>query len=79
MGNGTVYNIIQEWRNGIGVQKADRLRDIALQLKKTGLTVTDCATGLRMLMIFKKYGIKTDKDQEQLTYFLKEIYTNVKR
>ena len=74
MGNGTVYNIIQEWRNGIGVQKADRLRDIALQLKKTGLTVTDCATGLRILMIFKKYGIKENDDQEQLIYFLKEIY-----
>ena len=74
MGSGTVYNIIQEWRNGIGVQKADRLRDIALQLKKTGLTVTDCATGLRILMIFKKYGIKENDDQEQLIYFLKEIY-----
>jgi hypothetical protein len=74
MGNGTVYNIIQEWRIGIGVQKADRLRDIALQLKKTGLSVTDCAIGLRTLMIFKKYGIKEDEDQEQLIYFLKEIY-----
>jgi hypothetical protein len=75
MGSGTVYNIIQEWRIGIGVQKADRLRDIALQLKKTGLSVTDCAIGLRTLMILKKYGIKEDEDQEQLIYFLKEIYT----
>jgi hypothetical protein len=75
MGNGTAYNIIQEWRNGIGVTKADRLRDIAVQLKKTGLSITDCATGLRMLMILKKYGIKENDDQEHLIYFLKEIYT----
>jgi hypothetical protein len=75
IGNGTVYNIIQEWRNGIGVTKADRLRDIAIQLKKTGLSITDCATGLRMLMILKKYGIKENDDQEHLIYFLKEIYT----
>jgi hypothetical protein len=75
IGNGTVYNIIQEWRNGIGVTKADRLRDIAIQLKKTGLSVTDCAIGLRTLMILKKYGIKENDDQEHLIYFLKEIYT----
>src|ERR671910_26285 len=75
MGSGTVYNILQEWRIGIGVQKADRLREIALQLKKTGLSVTECAIGLRTLMIFKKYGIKENDDQEQLVYFLKEIYT----
>ena len=75
LGSGTVYNIIQEWRIGIGVQKADRLRDLALKLKQTGLTVNDCAKGLRTLMIFKKYGIKDDDDQEYLIYFLKEIYT----
>ena len=75
IGNGTVYNTIQEWRNGIGVQKADRLRDLALHLKKTGYSVTNCAIGSRMLMIFKKYGLQENDDQEQLIYFLKEIYT----
>jgi hypothetical protein len=50
------------------------LRDLALKLNKTGLTVNECAIGLRMLMIFKKYGIKEDDDQEQLINFLQEIY-----
>lgn len=58
MASGTVYNIIQDWRIGIGIQKADKLRDIALKLNKTGLSVNDCALGLRMLMIFNKYGNK---------------------
>ena len=75
MGNGTVYNIVQEWSNEIGEQLADRLREIAIKLKKNGLTVSDCAKGLRMLMMLKKYGIKDDEDQENVTYFLKEIYT----
>ena len=39
-------------------QQADRLREIAIKLKKNGLTVSDCAKGLRMLMMLKKYGIK---------------------
>ena len=75
MGSGTVYNIIKEWRNEVGAEKGDRLRDLALKLKKTGLAVNDCARGLRTLMILNKYGINKDEDQQHLIYFLKEIYT----
>ncbi len=75
IGSGTVYNIVEEWSNEFAVQRADRLRELAIKLKKNGLTVSDCAKGLRTLMIFKKYGIKEDEDQEGVTDFLKEIYT----
>ena len=75
IGNGTVYNIIQEWSNRIGVQLAGRLREIAIKLKQNGLTVSDCAKGLRMLMMLQKYGIKDDENQDKVSYFLKEIYT----
>ena len=75
IGNGTVYNIIQEWSNEIGAQRADRLREIAIKLKQNGLTVSGCAKGLRMLMMLKKYGLEDDEIEERVTYFLKEIYT----
>jgi transposase-like protein len=75
IGNGTVYYIIQEWSNGIGAQQADRLREIAIKLKQNGLTVSDCAKGLRILMMLKKYEIKDDEIEERVTYFLKDIYT----
>jgi hypothetical protein len=73
--SGTVYNIVQEWANGIGVHIADRLRELSIKLNKNGLTATDCAIGLRILMVFKKYGITEDEDKDRVTYFLKEIYT----
>jgi hypothetical protein len=75
IGSGTVYNIVEEWSYEVGPQLADRLRELAKQLKKNGLTVIDCAKGLHMLMILKKYGIKDDENQEKVPYFLKEIYT----
>lgn len=34
IGSGTVYNIVQEWSNSIGVEKAEVLRELAIQLKK---------------------------------------------
>src|SRR5215211_123195 len=78
IGSGTVYNIVEEWSNGLGdddAQLANRLRELGLKLKKNGLTVSDCARGLRMLMMLKKYGIKDDEGHEKVSYFLNEIYT----
>jgi hypothetical protein len=82
MGSGTVYNIVQEWSDQLGGQRANKLRVLAVKLKNHGLTVGDCAKGLRMLMIFRKYGIKEDddgdnnnEDQEKVIHFLKEVYT----
>jgi hypothetical protein len=75
IGSGTVYNYVQEWSNSIGIEKAEVLRELAVTLKKNGLTVFDCAKGFRMVMIFKKYGIKEeDEVVDRITYFLKEIY-----
>jgi len=81
IGSGTVYNIIEEWGNRLGggdAQLADRLRELAIKLKKNGLTVSDCARGLRMMMMLKKYGIQDDESQEKVPTFLKEIYTKCK-
>jgi hypothetical protein len=80
MGSGTVYNIVQEWSNEFGGQRANKLRGLAVKLKQNGLTVGDCSKGLRMLMIFRNYGIKDDdndnnEDQEKVIHFLKEVYT----
>ena len=73
--SGTVYNYVHEWSNSIGFEKAAVLRELAIQLKKNRLTVSDCAKGFRMVMIFKKYGIKEeDEVVDRVTYFLKEIY-----
>ena len=71
------FNIIREWAKGMGVQRADILRVLAIKLKKNRLTITDSAQGFRILMVFKKYGIAED-DQEKVTHFLKEIYTQCK-
>jgi predicted nucleic acid-binding Zn-ribbon protein len=75
IGSGTVYNYVHEWSNSIGIEKAAVLRELSIQLKKNGLTVSDCAKGFRTVMIFKKYGIKEEDElADRVTYFLKEIY-----
>ena len=48
IGSGTVYNIVQEWSTSIGIEKANVLRELAIQLKKNRLTVSGCAKGFWM-------------------------------
>ena len=73
--NSSTSNIVHEWSNSIGIETAGVLRELAVALKKNGLTVFDCAKGFRMLNIFKKYGIKEEDEAGDggITYFLKEI------
>jgi hypothetical protein len=79
IGNGTVYNYVHKWSNSIGFEKAAVLRDLAVKLKKNGLTVADCAKGFRMVMVFEKYGIKEDEEKDEITNFLKDIYLNCQK
>jgi hypothetical protein len=72
IGSGTVYNIVQEWGNRIGLQKANVLRVLAVKLRKNGLTASDCYKGFRKIMIVKKYGIQEDQLEDGISYFLKE-------
>ncbi len=34
IGSGTVYNIVYEWSNSIGIKKAYVLREVAVKLRK---------------------------------------------
>ena len=45
------------------------MRELATKLKKNGFTVSDCAKGFRMIMIFKKYGIKEDEKHDRVIHF----------
>ena len=50
------------------------MRELAVKLKKNGLTASDCSKGSRMIMIVKKYEIQEDQLEDGITFFLKEIY-----
>ena len=36
IGSGTVQNIVEEWSNEFAVQRADRLRELAIKLRSMG-------------------------------------------
>jgi cell division protein FtsB len=56
-GWGAVTNIVNEWRNALGFSAADDLRELAVTLKKIGITAAQCATGFRVAMMMSRLGV----------------------
>ena len=45
--DGQVTDIIDEWRQNLGIPLAKDLREFAITLKKIGITANQCALGFR--------------------------------
>ena len=67
---GAVSNTVAKWIHGMGFGQADELRELAVSMKKTGITASQCATGFRLSMMLNKLGIN-DENFEPL---ISEIY-----
>lgn len=67
---GAVTNIINEWRQAIGFPVAEELRELAVSLKKIGITPGECAIGCRVSMLMNKVGVGDDQFQS----FLSDVY-----
>jgi len=67
---GGVYNIVKEWEDAIGRDVARGLREMAVLLKKEGISPAQCAIGLRIMKIFENQGV----DAEAAEHFVSDMY-----
>jgi hypothetical protein len=70
---GAVSNIVYEWRNSIGLHLAPVIRDLAVTLRRLGMSPAQCASGLRTLNVANKMGL----DMNSTESFLSEVYTRL--
>src|SRR5690242_6565786 len=61
LGEGTVTNIIQEWRQHVGEYESDKIRELALELREAGITADDCVQRTRMTNKIRELNIDEDK------------------
>ncbi|HZA07420.1 MAG TPA: hypothetical protein VE619_06935 [Nitrososphaeraceae archaeon] len=74
IGAGSVTNIVNEWRSGVGFVLVDELRELSVAMKKVGITAAQCALGFRAAMIMSKIGV----DEDNIEYFISDIYKKCK-
>ena len=70
LSQGTVSNIIDEWKRSLDIPDVQSLRDLAVNLKRCGIDAVQCAQGLRILNTIKKLGV----NQNQVESFMIEVY-----
>jgi hypothetical protein len=75
LSTGAATNIIDEWRQNLGIPLANDLRELAITLKKIGISANQCALGFRIAIILIKCGVG---DNEFLS-FISQIYDNCKK
>jgi hypothetical protein len=68
---GAVTNIINGWRNGLGSYSADELRDMAITLRRIGISPTQCVAGFRVATILRRLGVQEDNFES----FMSSVYT----
>jgi transposase len=72
---GTVSNIIAEWRQKLGKEDADAIRELGINLKRLGIDHAQCAEGLRISSTMKKLGVIGN----QFKSFINAVYKYCQR
>ncbi len=71
LGEGTVSNIIYEWKHNLSNPDADSLRELAVNLKRLEMDLARCATGCRTAIIMNKMGVNEDEFES----FMKDVFS----
>jgi hypothetical protein len=74
LSSGAVTNIVNEWRRNLGFAAADELRELAVTLKKVGITAAQCALGFRIAAVMLNVGVKEDSFES----FILDVYNRCK-
>ncbi|MGC2309932.1 MAG: hypothetical protein WA461_16130 [Nitrososphaeraceae archaeon] len=70
LGAGTISAIISEWKAEIGIPNANTLRQFSTELRRLGITASQCVLGCRILGVLRKIRI----DEENLESFVSQVY-----
>lgn len=54
---GTVYNLVKLWKDKLGSIGIEEIREFAIIVSRSGLTIQECAQGFRIAQILKELGI----------------------
>lgn len=59
---GSVFNIINTWIAQIGIPDIDALREFSVTVRKSGITIKQCAQSYRFIQILASFGISDELD-----------------
>ena len=76
IGAGTVTNIIAKWTDDVGTPTASAVRELSVEIRRAGMTIRDCARGLRFMRVIS--GRMENDDIIQFELFVNKVYNKCK-
>ena len=76
IGAGTVTNIIAKWTDDVGTPTASSVRELSVEIRRAGMTIRDCARGLRFMRVLS--GRMENDDIIQIELFVNKVYNKCK-
>lgn len=76
IGAGTVSNIVTMWIQEVGAPTAEALRELSVEIRRSGMSIRECARGLRFVRFLQ--DISRDEETKQIEIFLEKIYNKSK-
>ncbi len=60
---GKIHYLITDWKQKIKLQDIDEIRDFAVLVKKSNISIEQCVQGFRLANILKNLGVEDDNDK----------------
>jgi len=60
LSKGTVYNLVKRLKDNLGSAGIEEIREFAIIVRKSGMTIQECAQGFRIAQILKEFGINDE-------------------
>ncbi|MBA2268828.1 MAG: hypothetical protein H0W19_10935 [Nitrosopumilus sp.] len=57
---GSVFNIINAWTAQIGIPDIEEIREFSTMIRKSGITIKQCAQSFRFIQILASFGIRDE-------------------
>jgi hypothetical protein len=57
---GKISNLVKDWKDGIDIPNIEEVREFAIAVKKSGMSMGQCARGYRIAQLMKNLGIADD-------------------
>ena len=60
LSKGTVYNLVKRLKDNLGSAGIEEIREFAIIVRKSDMTIQECAQGFRFAQILKEFGINDE-------------------
>ena len=61
---GKVHYLISEWKDKMGSSDIDEIKEFVGLVKKSGMSIEQCALGFRTINILKGFGLKDENIED---------------